>query len=180
MEKRVGSADAESNPYLTDPRPDEGYDILIARDGTWFHEGAPIRRQALVRLFASVLRREEDGEYWLITPAERGRIKVEDAPFVAVELSADGSGPDQILTFRTNLDETIAAGPEHPIRVAVDPDTGEPSPYILVRDGLEARIIRSVYYELVDRGEPRDLGTEIQIGVWSSRTFFPLGTVPDV
>jgi len=95
-------------------------DMRIARDGTWYYRGSPIARQRLVKLFASVLRREEDGNFWLVTPVERGRVAVEDAPFLAVELNSEGSGRDRRLSFRTNLDEIVAAGPEHPLRVAMD------------------------------------------------------------
>lgn len=153
------------------------FDIRIARDGTWYYQGSPIGRKALVRLFASVLRHEDDGHYWLVTPVERGRIVVEDAPFTAVELSVIGSGPSQVLRFRTNIDDWVEAGPDHPIRVAHAPDTGEPSPYILVRDGLEALILRSVYYELVDLAVEREHESKRSLGIWSKRTFFPLGSL---
>lgn len=163
--------------FSSDPRPEEHYNIRIARDGTWFYNGSPIGRLNLVKLFSSVLRRDEQGDYWLITPAERGRIDVEDAPFVAVELTVEGSGEGQKLVFRTNLDQTVTAGPDHPIRVAVDPETDEPVPYVMVRSGLEARIERSVYYELVDLGIERQSGGQTQIGIWSSGTFFLLGNL---
>lgn len=132
-------------------------DITIARDGTWIHEGGAIRRPALVRLFAGILHREGE-DYVLITPAEKRRITVEDAPFVAVEVTVEGQGAGRSLTFRTNVDDTVTAGPDRPIRVAFDGETGEPSPYVLVREGLEALIARPVYYELVAMGElvPRD------------------------
>lgn len=150
-------------------------DIRIGRDGTWFYHGSPIGRKPLVKLFASVLRREGDGEYWLVTPAERGRIKVDEVPFLAVEVNAAGSGPAQELTFRTNLDDEVAAGAAHPIRVSHDPETQEPRPYILVRDGLEARILRPVFYELVGLAEVRRSGADEVHGVWSREQFFPLG-----
>lgn len=149
---------------------DEAYDIRIAADGTWYYQGTPITRIGLVRLFAGVLRRDDRGDYWLITPAERGRIMVDDAPFLAVEAESVGESEDQVLTFRTNLDHRFQAGPNHPIRVAVNPGSGEPRPYILVADGLEALIIRSVFYDLVDRAEERDG----RIGVWSKGVFFAL------
>lgn len=144
---------------------EESYDIRIARDGSWWHQGALITRPGLVRLFASVLRRDEAGGYWLVTPTERGRIVVEDAPFVAVEMQVEGSGEKQILHFRTNLDEWVTAGPDHPLRFAA---TGEP--YVLVRDGLEAKVVRAVYYELLALVVQMDG----QTGVWSGGTFFPL------
>jgi hypothetical protein len=150
------------------------FDIRIGRDGTWFYHGSPIGRKPLVRLFASVLRREGD-DYLLVTPVERGRIVVDDAPFTAVELDVSGSGANQRLDFRTNLDDRVVAGPGHPIRVTHDADTAEPSPYIEVRGGLEARIVRSVYYQLVDLGEERRVAGEDVFGVWSSGQFFSLG-----
>lgn len=156
---------------------DERYPIRIARDGTWHHEGSPIRREGLVKLFASVLRRDENGDYWLRTPAEKGRIEVEDAPFLAVELAQTGVREHQVLKFRTTLDEWVEAGPLRPLRVAIDPETGEPAPYILVRDGLEARIARAVYYHLVEIGEERRSEDRTELGVWSHRQFFVLGTI---
>jgi hypothetical protein len=168
----AGSAPGE--PFCGD------FDIRIGRDGTWYYHGSPIGRKPLVRLFASVLRREADGSYWLVTPAERGRIDVEDAPFVAVDLDVAGEGPDQQLTFRTNIDEEVVAGAAHPLRVATNPDTGEPSPYILVRDGLEARLLRPVFYRLVALGQSRPGKGEDEYGVWSKGQFFPLGRIdPD-
>jgi hypothetical protein len=155
------------------------FDIRIGRDGTWFYHGSPIGRKPLVRLFASVLRREADGEYYLVTPVERGRIVVEDAPFTAVELTVRGAGRDAELVFRTNLDDEVVADADHPIRVAQDPGTGEPRPYILVRDGLEARILRPVYYELVALGETRAISGEDHFGVWSKGRFFPLGRLEE-
>jgi hypothetical protein len=147
------------------------------------YRGSPIGRKELVCLFASVLRRDEDGGFWLQTPAERGRIQVEDAPFIAVELDWTGEGRRQVLSFRTNVDQIVTAGPEHPIRVAHDLLTCEPTPYIMVRPGagrlaIEARIARAVYYELVALGESRWVGGRRVLGVWSSGMFFPLGEVP--
>jgi hypothetical protein len=156
------------------------FGIRIGRDGTWYYHGSPIGRKPLVRLFASVLKREADGGYWLVTPAERGRIEVEDAPFVAVALEAEGAGRDQVLTFRTNIDEEVAADAAHPLRVATNPDTAEPTPYILVRDGLEARLLRPVFYQLVALGERRRDGAQDEYGVWSKGQYFPLGRIdPD-
>ena len=157
--------------------------FLIRRDGTWLYRGSPINRKELVCLFASVLKRDEDGGFWLETPAERGRIEVEDAPFVAVELDWVGDGRQQTLSFRTNVDQVVTAGPEHPIRVAHDLLTCEPTPYILVRAGkgergIEARINRAVYYELVALAVPEWVGCRRMLGVWSCGRFFPLGELP--
>jgi hypothetical protein len=149
-------------------------DIRIARDGSWFYHGSQITRKPLVRLFASALRRNSDGTYWLVTPAEEVQIRVDDAPFVAVGLAVDGAGRAMRLNFLTNVEDTVTAGPDHPIRVEFDPTTQEPSPYVLVREGLEALIARPVYYELVAMGEER----EGQFGVWSAGVFFPLGEAP--
>ncbi len=149
-------------------------DMRIARDGTWFYRGSAITRPALVKLFASVLRREPDGGYWLVTPAERGPVTVEDAPFVAVAVERDGTGRDQRLIFRTNLDEIVAAGSEHKLRVETAAD-GTPSPYILVRPGLEARIVRPVFYDLVEWADAARADDDGRFGVWSSGVFFELG-----
>jgi hypothetical protein len=166
-------------------RPVECGDLpfLIRRDGSWLYRGSPIGRKELVCLFSSVLKREEDGSFWLETPAERGRIQVEDAPFVAVELDWSGDGQDQVLSFRTNIDQVITAGPDHPIRVAHDIITCEPTPYLNVRPGaghlaVEARINRAVYYELVALAVPEMVGCRRMLGVWSRRRFFPLGEMP--
>lgn len=173
-----------SLPYPPgDDRPDENYDMRIARDGTWFYHGSPIGRIALVKLFSTVLRRDDAGDYWLITPAERGRITVEDAPFIAVEVQASGEGRDRILSFRTNLDEWVTAGADHPIRVVEGGAPGaelsdSPAPYILVRDRLEARIGRAVFYELVGLAEERQTAQGVELGVWSEQIFFPLGHIP--
>ncbi len=162
------------------PRPARNdcgdFGIRIARDGTWYYEGSPIARKALVRLFSTVLKRDAQGDYWLETPVEKGRVEVEDAPFTAVELAVSGEGRHQTLRFRTNVDEWVQAGPDHPLRVAEDPDTRQPRPYLLVRDGLEALILRPVFYELVALGVEEGQGLETALGVWSKDAFFPLGS----
>jgi hypothetical protein len=174
---KIGLSSPSDQPSGSDTLPSCGdFDIRIARDGTWFHQGSPIGRKSLVRLFASVLRREADGAFWLVTPVERGRVIVDDAPFVAVELAASGAGSSQTLRFRTNIDDWVEAGAAHPIRVAQAADSGGPSPYILVRDGLEALIARSVYYHLVELAVEREEGGKTVLGVWSKQTFFPLGS----
>jgi len=149
-------------------------DMRIARDGTWSYRGSSIGRLPLVKLFASVLRREADGRYWLVTPAERGHIEVEDVPFLGVALTVEGEGRNQQLIFRTNLDEFVTAGADNPLRVETAAD-GEPAPYILVRDGLEARLARPVFYDLVELGTEERVGDTIQFGVWSQGMFFRLG-----
>ena len=149
-------------------------EMRIAHDGTWFYRGSPINRLPLVKLFASVLRRESDGSYWLVTPAERGCIEVEDVPFLAVAVTAEGEGRDQRLIFRTNLDEFVTAGIENPLRVEAAA-SGGPVPYILVRDRLEARLARPVFYELVELGTEEQVEDAVAFGVWSGGMFFRLG-----
>ncbi len=148
-------------------------DMRIDRNGVWHYLGSPIGRKALVRLFSTVLRRDDAGDYWLITPAEVGRLEVEDAPFMAVELTASGNGADRIITLRTNIDALVIVDDNHPIRVDTDPETNEPSPYLVLDGGMEARISRPVYYELVSLGEDRNGA----FGVWSCGGFFPLGVL---
>ena len=162
------------------------FDIRIDRNGSWHYRNSPIGRKELVCLFASVLKREPDGTYWLETPVERGRIEVEDAPFVAVEMwwrdcvceDAPSDRPRQCLTFRTNLDEIVTADAEHPIRVHLCPKTREPRPYVLVRPGLEAKINRAVFYELVALAQPEAIDGRQVLGVWSEGVFFPIDEVP--
>lgn len=144
-------------------------DMRIARDGTWFYLGTPIGRPELVRLFSTILKKE-DGKYFLVTPVEKVGITVDDAPFVAVDFEVTGEDPEQVLTFTTNVGDTAAAGPDHPIRVERDPETGEPSPYVLIRANLEALIDRKSFYRLVDLGANHDGW----FGIWSSGDFFPI------
>ncbi len=160
--------------------------FLVQRDGTWLYRGSPIGRKELVCLFSSVLLRDTIGDYWLETPVERGRIQVEDTPWVAVEMDwrRCGQGRNQSISFRTNVDQVVTAGPEHPLRVAHNAMTCEPIPYIHIRDGqgdkpLEARIARPVYYELVAIAVPGCVGGEQKLGVWSCGVFFPLGDLAD-
>jgi hypothetical protein len=144
-------------------------DMRIARDGTWFHQGSPIGRQAMVRLFSTILRREPDGAYVLVTPVEKLDIEVEDAPFVAVELKSEGEGENRSLAFRLNTGDLVVAGPDHPLRFAAAGDG--PHPYVEVRRGLEALIARPVYYELANLALAE--GAE-PAGLWSGGAFFPL------
>ena len=180
-------AGLDASPRPARPRrpPVECGDLpfRIRRDGTWLYRNSPIGRKELVCLFASVLKRDADGAFWLETPAERGRIEVEDAPFVAVELDWTGEGRQQKLSFRTNVDQIVTAGPDHPLRVSHDLITCEPTPYLLVRPGdgapaIEARINRAVYYELVALGVPELVAGRTMLGVWSCGRFFALGEMP--
>jgi len=149
-------------------------DLRIGRDGTWFYHGSPIGRKPLVKLFASVLQRDQAGAYWLVTPAERARITVEDVPFIAVEIDVTGAGQGQCLTLRTNVDDLVEVGPAHRLRVEVDAPSGAPAPYVHVRAGLDARLARSVFYRLVDLAiEAPGPG---RLAVWSGGVLFALGT----
>jgi hypothetical protein len=154
-------------------------DIRIDRDGRWLYRGSPIERKELVCLFASVLQRDDNGDYWMVTPGELARIEVEDAPFVAVELFVSGAGQCQTLSFRTNVDEVVTVGPDNPLRVETDSETGEPAPYVRVRDGMDAKIARSVFYDLVERGREETINGETVFGVWSQNQFFPMGSLSD-
>ena len=148
-------------------------DIRIARDGTWFYLGTPIGRHELVKLFASIIRKDGDA-YFLVTPVEKVGITVDDAPFVAVDFSVTGEGADAVLTFTTNVDDTVDAGPDHPIRVHRDPETGEPAPYVLVRANLEALIDRKSFYRLVDLGTHEDHAGASWFGIRSGGQFFAM------
>lgn len=152
------------------------FDIRIDRDGRWHYQGSPIGRLPLVKLFATVLRRADDGTYWLVTPGEQGQIEVEDAPFTAVELRREGEGCHQRLSFRTNLDDWVPLDDAHPLRTAPGEADGAAVPYVLIRDCLEARVARAVYYELADLAEPDPAEPDgAAIGVWSAGRFWPLG-----
>lgn len=140
--------------HLWHPPLSGDIDIRIAADGSWYHEGTRFQRHALVRLFASILRREGDA-YFLVSPVEKWQLTVEDAPFVAIDCEVIGEGRDQQLVFTTNVGDRVHCNAEHPLRIVTDPVTGEPSPYVLVRDGLEAKIVRSVYYRLVEQAAPQ-------------------------
>lgn len=152
--------------HLWNPAHSGQIDIVIRKDGQWVHEGAVISREALVRLFSTILRKDPDG-YWLVTPVEKLKIAVEDAPFVAVRVDRQG----ETLTFTTNLGDTVDAGPDHPIRVVIDPATGEPRPYVHVRADLEALITRPVFYELAELAEERDG----ELAVASNGGWFSIG-----
>jgi len=144
-------------------------EMRIARDGTWFHQGAPIGRPAMVQLFSTILRREPDGGFVLVTPVEKLAIEVEDAPFLAVELKSEGEGEGRTLAFRLNTGELVVAGPENRLRF----DAGHP--YLQVRGGLEASVVRPVYYELAEIALAEGAKPP---GVWSKGAFFALEPAP--
>ncbi len=190
-ERRSGAPDAESlaaqashaagggRPplHLWNPPYCGELDIRILRDGLWLYLGTPIGREPLVRLFASILRREADDRYYLVTPVEKVGIQVEDAPFVAVDFRVE---PNRDLTFVTNVGDETTAGPERPIRTRFDADDGEPAPYVLVRDRLEARIDRKSFYRLADLGRVEARPEGSVFGVRSGGAFFALARPGDV
>jgi hypothetical protein len=155
--------------HLWNPQHVGAIDIVIRRDGTWVHEGGVIGREALVRLFSTILRKDADGIF-LVTPVEKLKITVEDAPFVAVRVDRQG----EALRFTTNVGDEVEAGPENPIRVAMG-DDGEPRPYVHVRRGLEALIARPVFYELAELAEARETSDGPMLGVSSAGAWFPIG-----
>jgi hypothetical protein len=156
--------------HLWNPAHCGDIDIVIKKNGLWFHEGTPIGREALVRLFSTVLRKDPDG-FHLVTPVEKMRITVEDAPFIAVRVDKVGDA----LRFLTNVGDEVEAGPDNAIRVDMDETTGEPRPYLHVRRGLEALINRAVFYELVEMAQERQTPEGPRLGVSSNGAWFPVG-----
>ena len=155
--------------HLWNPAHCGAIDIVIRKDGLWFHEGTPIGREALVRLFSTVLRKDPDG-FHLVTPVEKLKITVEDAPFIAVRVDREGEG----LKFLTNVGDEVEMGPDHALRVETDPVSGEPRPYLHVRRGLEALIARPVFYELVEMAQERQTPEGPRLGVASNGAWFPV------
>lgn len=164
------------------PRPGQivcgNIDMRIDSRSQWHYQGTPIKRPELVRLFSSVLRRDDAGDYWLITPAEMCRIQVADAPFSAVELTVANEGPSQVICFRTNIDQYVTLDHDHPLRVDIDVQTDHPHPYLTLPGGLDAKLSRSVFYQLIDLGNCEDIDGEMIYGVWSCGTFFPVDRMP--
>lgn len=161
--------------HLWHPEHCADMDIEILSDGRWLHDGHPITRPALVKLFSTILRKDKDGCTYLVTPVEKVKVRVARAPFIATSVQIQGKGTGQTLFFTTNVDDVVRCGPERPLRVQTDPDTLQPLPFVMVRHGLEALISRSVFYQLVDLAVEHDLGEGIQLGVWSDEAFFALG-----
>ncbi len=148
--------------------------LKICADGTWVYRGSPIRRPSLIKLFANVLRKDADGRTYLVTPAEKVDVAVEDAPFLAVEMEVDGAGKGQELIFRTNVDDILRCGPEHPLRFSLQEPSGGPKPYVRVRGRLDALLTRPLYYDLVGlAGEEMRDGRSV-LGLWSGGTFFTM------
>lgn len=162
---RLPPVDSWNPPYCGD------IGMAIAADGTWFYQGSPIGRKPLVRLFSRVLRRDLDGRHFLVTPVEKVDVAVADAPFLAVEMEVSGSGQGRELIFRTNVDDVVRCGPEHPLRFAPQARSGGLKPYLLVRGRLEALVTRALYYDLVEMAVEDEAG---RLGVWSGGAFFRL------
>jgi len=152
-------------------------DMIIKGDGSWWHEGTRVTRLPLVKLFASILRKDDDGKTYLVTPVEKIEITVERAHFVAVRVDIEGEGEGQRVFFMTNLEDVVEAGPDNPIRVETNKETMEPSPFVTVRGRLEAALARPVFYELVNQAVTRETETGEELGVWAGGAFFPLGPV---
>jgi len=166
------------SPFTGRPRLNCGrIDMRIARDGKWFYHGTPIPRKEMVCLFASTLNRRADGSYWLVTCAEEAEIEVEDVPFLAVELFNCGCGRQRTISFRTNVDELVTLAKPDQLRLA--PTGNSNPPYLRVRSGIEARLTRSVYYELVGLGSEERIDRERLYGVWSNGNFYPLGRLEE-
>ena len=157
--------------HLWDPPFCGDINILIKRDGNWFHEGSLIRRQNMVRLFSTILRLDADGDYYLVTPVEKLRIQVEDCPFVANQMDVELIRGKQIIVLKTNVNEVLKVGAEHPISIGETSLRGEPRPVVHVRDGLEALINRAIFYRLVELA----VCVSDEVGVWSSGRFYSLG-----
>lgn len=159
--------------HLWNPPFSGDIDMRIAADGTWFYLGTPITRPRMVKLFASVLRRDQD-DFFLVTPVEKVGITVDDAPFLAVEMTVSGSGESQILKFRTNVDDHVIADHDNAISATIAEDSNEPRPYVHIRRNLLALINRPVFYQLVDLGVEESVGGTPYFGVWSAHEFFPI------
>lgn len=161
--------------HLWNPEQCADIRMEIRKDGSWWHEGGKIGRERLVKLFSRILRKDDDGQTYLVTPYEKVIVHVEDAPFIAMRVDRAGEvGRDQTLAFSTNLGDVTLAGPEACLRVETDATTGEPAPYVLVRDRLEAKLTRACFYELAEMAVPSE--TELNmLGVWSQGVFFPIG-----
>jgi uncharacterized protein len=154
-------------------------DLRIAADGTWHYLGTPIGRPAMVRLFASVLKRE-NGNYYLVTPVEKVGITVDDAPFLAVAMEKEGTGAEQSLLFRTNVDDVVRCDADHPLRFEPEPGTDGLKPYLHVRRDLWALVTRALFFDLVELGETRHVDGREQFGIASGGAFFPMAPAEEV
>lgn len=176
--EQVESAQSQSRglPPLEQWNPDLSgdIDIVVARDGQWLYEGKPIGREAIVRLFSTILRRESDGHHYLVTPVEKWRIQVEDAPIIAHSLRASGEGREQVLSVTTNTGETLEIGEAHPLHVGTYAGTDEPRPVVKLRHGTEARLVTAAYYDLADLVSEEDIDGKTALGVWSNGNFYKI------
>ena len=183
--KIVADAEKAGNPengerglppvHLWEPDYCGDIGMKIARDGQWYYDNSPIGRKKLVRLFSTILRHDDNGEHYLVTPVEKIRVEVEDAPFIATLMTVIGEGREQVLRFETNVGDFTEAGADHAMRFEIDGSTGEPSPYVHVRANLEALIARPVFYDLVELAVVHDG----QFGVWSDGIFFSISSAED-
>jgi hypothetical protein len=178
--KAAGSEHGLPPVHLWNPTFCGDIDMRIAADGTWYYMNSPIGRKPLVRLFSSVLRRDEDAKYYLITPVEKCGVEVEDAPFLAVEMIIEGEGHNQRLRFRTNVDDEVTVDEAHPLRFETEAGTDGLKPYVLVRGRLEALVNRSIFYDLVTAGKVERVDAEDWFGVWSSGQFWPMALAADI
>lgn len=176
LDKLAKTVSAKNLPPLEDWHPELSgdMDMRIDRHGAWWFKGNVIGREALVKLFSTILRREEDGEYYLVSPVEKWRIQVEDTPFLAHSLAVSGQGESQILEITTNVDETFTIDDEHPLYLDNYPETGEPRPLITVRHGAQARLVTTAYYELAELALERTVNGKKVLGVISSGNFYKL------
>jgi uncharacterized protein len=179
-EKAAGSEQGLPPVHLWNPPFCGDIDMRIAADGTWYYMNSPIGRKPLVRLFSTVLRRDEDGKHYLVTPVEKCGVEVEDAPFLAVEMMVEGEGREQCLRFRTNVDDEVTVDEDHPLRFATEEGTEGLKPYVLVRGRLEALVNRAIFYDLVAAGTVEPVDGEEWFGVWSSGHFWPMARAADV
>jgi hypothetical protein len=164
---RLPPVDRWNPPYCGD------IGMRIRNDGVWFYQGSPIGRKPLVKLFSRVLRKDDDGRHYLVTPVEKVDVAVDDAPFLAVEMEVSGTGEDQVLTFRTNVDDVVRCGPDHGLRFVEEPPDGGLKPYLRIRGRLEALVTRALYYDLVELAVPAEDATDMLV-VWSSGVSFPV------
>ncbi len=176
LEAMLRAQDKDRLPPVESWNPPYCGDIgmAIGSDGTWFYQGSPIGRKPLVKLFSRVLRRDADGRHFLVTPVEKVDVAVADAPFLAVEMEVSGTGPAQELIFRTNVDDIVRCGPDHPLRFAQEPGSGGLKPYLLVRGRLEALVTRALYYDLVELAVEDCAGAVDRLGIWSAGAYFPM------
>lgn len=178
--RRAAGKDGKKLPpvHLWNPPFCGDMDLVIRRDGSWHYLNSPIGRKAMVNLFSTILRHDDDGCFYLVTPVEKCRIQVEDAPFVAIALQVDGEGRDQVLTLTTNVGDDVVIDSAHALRVEIDAKSGEPRPYVRVRANLDALVHRNVFYRLVEIAVPEQHAGESWLGVWSSGEFFPIDREP--